>query len=217
MPSTGPAVVRYRPDVMTVRALPEAEARVTPSSRVLEFGAVFVLGGVAGALLDLIHVRTGPPSYPDSTWFGQPWWVIPEMGAAALLGPFGTIVSARVLRVGVRRDVRAFAAASVWFAAAYWTSALLRDVPWLGALVLGGTWAARVAVSRDRSLLLVVSVGMAIAGTAVEMILTNAGVFSYADPQMLGVAVWLPTLYAHAALLIVRITGLVAPREPVRR
>ena len=45
---------------------------------------LFLLGGAAGAGLDQIHVRTGVLSYASPGRLGQPWWVAPQFGAAAV-------------------------------------------------------------------------------------------------------------------------------------
>ena len=49
---------------------------------------------------------------------------------------------------------------------------------------------------------LLLSLVTAITGTLIEMILVNAGVFSYIHPDILGVPYWLPCVYACASLAV---------------
>jgi hypothetical protein len=95
----------------------------------------------------------------------------------------------------------AFATGVMWFAGAYAASGILDSHPYALATALVATWALRVALARQPASLVAYSLLLAAAGTGAEALLSAAGTFSYANPDFLGVPIWLPGLYLHGAPL----------------
>ena len=165
--------------------------------RLRTYALLFVVGGVGIAALDLMHVAAGTTSYSDPTAFGQPWWVIPQMGLATILA---TVAG----RAFVRREVarpRELPVRIMLFAGAYGVTAVL----WRNSLLLLGlllaAWAITLVVSAEGRPTVLYCVLFAAIGTGYEMALVAVGIFSYAEPEVLGVQVWLPGLYLIAGLL----------------
>ena len=153
---------------------------------------LFVAGSIGGALLDQIHVRRGVLSYPKPTVAGQPWWVAPQFGVGAL------VVERSARRVP--SPPRSVASDAAWFFGAYAATGLLRRWPRALAAVFAATWLARV---RRQPALAAYSVALALGGSAYEGWWSSTGAFSYADPDVGGVPMWLPGLYLHGAPLAV--------------
>jgi hypothetical protein len=72
---------------------------------------------------------------------------------------------------------------------------------------------ARLALGRGGDLSYVLLA--AVLGPAGEAILSAAGAFSYAHPDLIGIPLWLPALWANAGFLIRRLMMLLA--SPRRR
>lgn len=166
---------------------------------------VLVVGGLVGMLLDQIHVRGGALAYPHPTWLDQPWWVAPQFGIAFMIG------AALGLLLQRRRDPRRrelpdpgrIATDAGWFLASYVLTGALWEQPWMLTALLTGMLVGRMVRRRPDALTVGIMVLLAIAGTGWEGLLASVpDTFSYADPQLGTVPVWLPLLYVHSAPLV---------------
>jgi hypothetical protein len=160
--------------------------------------ALFAGGGVGLALCDQIHVQADVLHYDTGGFFGQAWWVPLQFGLASLAIVAGAAPFARR-----RAEPRAsdFVTGIAWFAAAYAASGIFDAHPYALAVAFVVGWSARVALARERSVLVAYSVLLAAAGTGAEAILSAAGTFDYTAPDFIGVPIWLPGLYLHGAPL----------------
>ena len=167
-----------------------------PAQRVA-IGALF--GAVLGTLGDRVHTYWGVLGYPRPLIWGEAWWVPLVMagGGIALVMAPGEL--RRALREPAGGDALAVLTASLWFAAAYLTSGLWKDRPVLLAAVFTATFVARALAWQGRARWLLAG-GAALGGPLFERLLTAAGLFHYQVPApLLGVPLWLPGLYLHAA------------------
>ena len=171
--------------------------------RPVDFVVLFGLGALVGTGADQIHVRAGVLSYPRPSEIlpGQPLWVPLLFGAAGAVLP---MLNAALLRLtprsASRGSVRAVASASLWFFAAYASTALLQSAPLLLGLALVLVWAGRVALGPAMDKVLAGPL-LALVGSLFEAGLSSTGAFQYRRPDVLLVPVWLPALYLHASLL----------------
>jgi hypothetical protein len=194
-------------------ALAAGRALVTPRRLV----ALFVFGGLGGAMCDQIHVQAGVLSYPTPWLAGQAWWVGPNFGLATLLIALGTLPFAAPLaaRAPAAPRGREIAVAAALFVAAYLASGLLAGSPRALALGYALTFAARLWPRPERGPLALYAVGLAIGGTSYEAALAGTGAFAYAAPELAGVPLWLPGLYLHgaflAALVLRKLAGSASP------
>ena len=188
--------------------------------RALAWLALAAALGLLGAALDQIHVQSGVLAYPDPAWWDQAWWV--PLNFAVLLTSLVavTIGLARIgepLLEGTATPTNgALAADFAWFAGAYALSGLVApERPGLLAATYLALWAARIAVRSDRRFLLPYGIALAIAGCTVEAVEIAFGWFSYADPGIAGVPLWLAGIYLHGAPLALgvarRLGGFAAP------
>jgi hypothetical protein len=163
---------------------------------------LFLAGSVGGILLDQIHVVGGVLSYAEPVFFGQAWWVGPQYGLATVLA----YLSARLFLRGAGTIGRSIFWDSLWFVAAYFSTAVFQES--VGFLILGllGTWIVRVWFSECRLRIAVYSLLLALVGLFYEFLLTNLGVFSYSRPQIGSVVFWLPFLYLHAGIFALSVT-----------
>ena len=160
--------------------------------------ALFAAGGLGLALCDQIHVQSGVLDYETGGFFGQGWWVPLQFGFAALAIVAG---AAPFARRRAKPGAAAFLTGTLWFLAAYAASGLFDAHPYALAAAFVVTWALRVALARQPAPLVAFSLLLAAAGTGAEAILSAAGTFAYANPDVLGVPIWLPGLYLHGAPL----------------
>jgi hypothetical protein len=160
--------------------------------------ALFAAGGIGLALCDQIHVQSGVLDYDTGGYFGQAWWVPLQFGVAALAIVAG---AAPFARGRAQPKLIDFVTGTAWFVAAYAASGLFDAYPNALAVAFVLTWALRVALAPQPASLVAYSLLLAAAGTAAEAALSAAGTFAYANPDLLGVPIWLPGLYLHGAPL----------------
>jgi hypothetical protein len=178
--------------------------------------ACFLLGATVGTLLDGIHAYGDVLTYP-STAFGRWAWFVPlEFGMLGVAA--GLVAPALERRFGPKDGIDfSFAQQAgelALFAGLYALTALVGDdQPALLAAALVALAAARLlalGVPGD----LVYALAAALLGPTVEAILVALDVFSYANPDLAGVPVWLPALWANGGLLVRRlIVPVVVPRD----
>jgi len=178
--------------------------------------AAFALGAVLGTALDAIHVYGDVETYTRET-FGELAWFVPlEFGLAGVAASLAIPILER--RFGPDRP-------PAWTPWERW-----REVPVLGGLYLlsvgvngDEAWwflgallvalAARLrfgAVRGDWAFALVA----AVVGPAAEAAIHATGAFHYTEPDILGLPVWLPALWAWGGLAIRRLFGQPAPNRP---
>ncbi len=159
---------------------------------------LFVLGGSAGAALDQIHVRTGVLSYPGASRLGQPWWVGPQFGVAAV----GILDTARLFAVGVDDPTPGQVLSDIgWFLASYVATGLIRRRPLaLGAGLLV-SFVGRISRRSDWRWVAGYAALLAAVGCWYEHRLAAIDAFEYSDPVLGNVPPWLPGLYAQGAPL----------------
>lgn len=170
-------------------------------------GLVWLVGGMAGAACDQIHVRFGVLWYPVAQLWGQPWWVMPNFGLGAIAI---ALLSQPLVRMSAARrpkepDDRDILLAGAWFLVAYVASGVWQAHP--RALLAGYviTWLARVLPRWDRQALLLHGLGLAAGGTTYEALLTQLDTFHYRQSALAGVAIWLPGIYLHGSPLALQL------------
>jgi hypothetical protein len=166
---------------------------------------VLVVGGLVGLLLDQIHVLGGALTYAHPSWLDQAWWVAPQFGIAFALGAtFGLLLQHRLDPERLEQpNARRILAAGVWFVAAYVATGLLWERPWLLTAILLAALLVRTLRDAPDRLTVALMLVLAVFGTGWELGLSSApGTFSYADPQLGSVPIWLPLLYVHSAQLV---------------
>jgi hypothetical protein len=161
---------------------------------------LFLAGGIGGALCDQIHVQAGVLVYAHPFMLDQAWWVAPQFGVGML-----------VILVGVRPFARRTTGPSHalpdagLFLAAYGATGLFHRWPAALAVGLVVAWAARLAAHRDRAVLLVFSLLLAVGGTLYEGTLARTGAFHYTRPDLYHVPIWLPGIYLNGAALALHV------------
>ncbi len=156
-----------------------------------------LLGGALCFALDHLHVAFGVLFYPHPVFWGQAWWVFPLFAGAtmAMIGGARLLLpAAATARPEGWRDI-------VRLVAAYGFTALAAGRPLVVLATLLLTFVATRAASwrGDSPGLLVFCAVSAVAGTGWEILWSGMGMFTYVHPDLLGVPVWLPALYLHAA------------------
>ena len=164
--------------------------------------ALFAFGAVAGSLLDALHTHSGTTVYARVWFFEMSAWTPLIFALAGLTVGLSYPMAERLTG---RRPGRALTWAEAWigfalFGGLYAVSAYLpasNEVK-LVLLTLGAAglfaWLART------SLALLLLVLTAVIGPLVEAALVHTGFFAYTRPDVLGVAMWLPSLYAAGSV-----------------
>jgi hypothetical protein len=173
---------------------------------VTRLAVCFGLGALLGTLLDGIHLYGDVESYPHPAFGRWAWFVPLEFGTAGVL--VGLLIPHLERLVGPQEPpywpplVRV--AELCLLVAAYVSTVLLADAPLVVTLALVTLLAVRLrfaAVRGDWAYAL----AAAVAGPAVEAALAATGAFEYADPDIAGIPIWLPALWANGGLLIRRL------------
>ena len=187
----------------------------------------FCLGALVGTLLDGIHVYGDVLSYPDPALGRWAWFVPLEFGAAGALA--GALIPSLEARFGPRETPRWTPAMRLaelgLLVTAYLATVLLDDAPAAVALGLLVLLAARLALWGVRGDWVYAAVA-AVAGPLAEAVISAAGAFDYSEPDLAGIPLWLPLLWANGGLFIRRLLAPVvlapsgraaAPGRPGRR
>jgi hypothetical protein len=171
--------------------------------------ALFVAFGLVATVCDQVWVRLGVLVYPRPFLFGQAWWVPLLFGAVGVVFVYLAVYLTRILlpaSTPPARDPggRALLSAA-WFVAAYLAGGLFDAQATTLAVLLLILWLARLAESSRslRELLVIAGLGIAIAagGSLGEAVFSWLGLMRYPRPDFLGLPLWLPALWLHAALL----------------
>ena len=161
-----------------------------------------LLGATLGTALDTLEVYSGVERYPRPMLLGVAWWVPLLFGAAAVaIGYSHPLVDPLISRTRPYRRLSGSIGELTWLILAYLISASpLDSLARVGliAIIYLNFWLLAGRSWQDLLLAFVT----AVTGTLTEMILVNAGVFSYTHPDILGVPYWLPGLYACASLAV---------------
>jgi hypothetical protein len=175
----------------------------SPSSLSLARAALlFGFGAVVGSGLDALHTHSGTTLYASPWVFAMSVWTPLLFGLAGLSVGLSYPLAERLTgrRPGRRLSWLEVSAGFATFAVLYALSGYLPVsngskllVLLAGAAVLF-VWLARTAVA------LALAVLTAIIGPLVEAAFVHAGLFGYRAPDVLGVAMWLPALYASGSI-----------------
>jgi len=166
----------------------------------------FLLGALLGTVLDGIHLYGDVESYPE-TLFGRWAWFVPlEFGAVGALA--GAAIPWVERLVGPPSPPHWSPAARIAelfvLVAAYVSTAVLADAPVLVSVLLVLLLAARLLLGPVQGDWAYAAIA-AVAGVTVEALLSVAGVFDYADPDLAGIPMWLPLLWANGGIFIRRL------------
>ena len=150
----------------------------------------FMVGGIVGVLCDQIHVHYGVLYYASPWLWGQAWWVLPLFGATTV----GVLHGAKLFMRASIGEHELYGSAA-WFFAAYWASGMWHGHPY----GLAVCYALFLALRTTHGVTWLFGLGIAAGGVLVEWLLTSLGLFTYRHPDLLGLPLWLPGLYAHSA------------------
>jgi hypothetical protein len=179
-------------------------------------GAAFALGAALGTALDALHAYGDVETYPHAELGRLGWFVPLEFGLAGVAATLA--VPALERRFGPPRPPR-------WsLPERLLEVALIAGL--YGLTVLGNGSPAPFVLA---VLLIVLAIRLtlfsttgdwafalagAVLGPAVEAILAAIGVFHYTEPDIAGVPMWLPAIWANGGLLVRRVFGpLAVPQQ----
>jgi hypothetical protein len=169
--------------------------------------ACFLLGAALGTLLDGIHVYGDVESYENPAFGRWAWFVPLEFGLAGLAAGLAVPLIERIAGPPAppRFDMARRAVETALFATAYAATAVLdgSGALWLaaGLSALLGVRLVVAAVPGDWAYAL----AGAVLGPAAEIAILQTGAFEYAHPDVAGIPIWLPALWANGGLLIRRL------------
>jgi hypothetical protein len=184
----------------------------------LRLGVCFALGAVTGTLLDGIHAYGDVLSYPHPAFGRWAFFVPLEFGLlgmlAGMLAPTLERIAGATPAFPIAERVREL----VVFAFLYLATAIV-PADWRFALAaaLTALALARLARGSARGDWLYVLLAAAL-GPAGEALMSALGAFEYRDPDVAGVPIWLPALWANGGFLIRRlIVPVVMPSGAARK
>lgn len=163
---------------------------------------LLAIGATLGPCLDALHTYSGSIWYAEPQLFRSVWWCPPLFAFAGF-----SIGMPRVF-IDQQLDGKLMpvsGAAVAWklglFVFGYALSGFLPAPWWVKAVVLTVLFLAALYPVDTRGALLG-ALGAAFGGWFVEWQLTGRALFTHRDTQLLGVAGWIPPLYALAAVAI---------------
>ena len=192
------------------------QRRETRLSRPARLAAAFALGATLGTALDAIHAYGDVESYPNEVLGRLGWFVPIEFGLAGVASALAVPLLERAFGEGRPPPW------TVW--------ERLRELP-----LLAGLYVTSVGVNGPEATLFLVALLVllaarlafagtrgdwafalfaAIAGPAAEATIHALGAFDYTEPDLLGLPLWLPALWANGGLAIRRIFGGLSVPEP---
>jgi hypothetical protein len=165
---------------------------------------LFLFGATVGSALDGIHTWSHTTEYPSPIFLKMAWWTPPVFGMAALATGIAYPLVEKITRrdVATARTRREAMTAFAAFVILYFTSGYLRaeNPVKLAVLAIGALYLwARFARTREAALL---ALAAAIAGPVVEIVLVSFGAFRHLQPDVLGIPMWLPALYAAGSIAL---------------
>jgi hypothetical protein len=166
-------------------------------------------GGAVCLILDHLHATHGVLWYPRPVLWDQAWWVFPLFATATVAVLAGARLVRRLFRGAVLPSPTASALVgdALAFVTAYASTSFFHASPTALALVLGGFWAARVALGMP-GWVVVFCLLTALVGPAVEATISATGAFFYHHPDVVGVTRWLPPLYLFVGVVGVQLERL---------
>ena len=174
--------------------------------RAARLAICFCLGAVLGTLLDGIHVYGDVESYPDPLLGRWAWFVPLEFGLAGAFA--GALIPALERLAGPpwppHWPLRVRIAELCLIVAAYLSTVVLDAAPVLLTTGLVALLAIRLTFRPVPGDLLYALIGAAV-GPAVEATISALGAFDYSDPDVLGIPMWLPALWALGGIFIRRL------------
>ena len=161
----------------------------------------FALGATVGSALDAIHTHSGTTVYASEIGLKMAWWTPPLFGLAGLGTGIGYPLAERRLKQSIPSSTwRSALAAFVLFVGLYFVSGYMpaSNAMKLGVLAIGAC--ALLGFFARTRIALGLSVLAAIVGPLVEITLISQGAFRHLQPDVLGIPIWLPALYASGSL-----------------
>jgi hypothetical protein len=181
---------------------------------------LFLLGATVGSALDAIHTHSGTTVYTHIVGWQMAWWTPPLFGLAGLSTGTAYPLMERVTKRQVpdtswARALGGFAL----FAALYFASGYLPASNVVKLVVLLAGAAVLFATVARAPLALGVAVIAAIVGPVVEIVLVSQNQFRHLQPDVAGIPIWLPALYASGSIAFGVVgkkiaTALTAREEP---
>lgn len=163
---------------------------------------LFLVGAFVGTLLDMIHVKSGVLYYPKPFYpWGQAWWVPLLFGVAAIVLVRGYRIVADL--AGARDPSPSSGSltnAAIGFVLAYAATGIFHQQELLLLVGLIVAWSLHQRAHPGQGTG-PYAIAVAIGGSLFESFLSSTGAFYYTEPDLLGIPIWLPALYLHAALL----------------
>ena len=177
---------------------------------------LFAFGAVGGSALDALHVHSGTTAYAHPWVFEMSPWVPLIFGLVGLSVGVSYPLAERL--TGLRADRRPswteVSLGFALFAALYAMSGYLptSNLVRLVVVSLGAAglylWLARTKLA------LALAVVAAVIGPLAESAIVHSGFFAYRYPDLLGVTMWLPALYAGGSVAFGTLGHKVVGGEP---
>jgi len=162
-----------------------------------------LLGATLGVALDWVHVASGTTAYTEPAMFGLAWWVPLLFSAAAVAMGLARPLAERLTdRMSTELTTSGAMTGLGIFVAAYLASSFLPFPSLVVAAIISVLFLCAWGTSDGTALGFGLAFATAVIGTAVEVGLTAAGVFTHAHQELAGVAAWLPALYATAQMSV---------------
>ena len=165
---------------------------------------LFLFGATVGSALDAIHTYSGTTAYPQPVAFRMAWWTPLLFGFAGLSTGLAYPIVERLRRRPIAKDatLARVTGSFALFALLYLASGFLPASNAVKlAVLLAGDVALFATVAKTREALALAACA-AVIGPATEIVLVAQGAFRHLQPDVFGIPIWLPALYAAGSFAI---------------
>ena len=175
-------------------------------TRLLPFS---ILGAIVATLCDANHIFTETLSYPEPFLFDQALFVLPGFFVAftimALNYHYATPLFPKSAENGISMSagtLAPFVESFLFFMMIYLMSGFGNYHPVLLSVIFFGSFFIRLALTYEKTFILLFAILLGIGGMVVEGAMTQVDLVHYREPEIFGVPYWLGGVYMHGALAL---------------
>ncbi len=162
---------------------------------------------------EIIMVHLGVVSFTRPNYLGLPWWLPLAFGLVVLGSVILFTLADQLFKTILKFNPNWLAFEYVIISGFYLSIFFFRQFPYLLTIGLFFAVVIKLIFLYEDLDILFFLFGACI-GPTVEIILISLGLFSFNDPDFLGMPYWLPVFWGNVALALRRVAWVLTPRAP---
>ena len=171
----------------------------------------FCLGLLTFTPWEIIMVKLGVVEFAYPNYLGLPWWIPLTFGLVVLGCVLLFTMADYLFKIQLNFNPNWLAFEYVLISLFYLSIFFFRQYPYLLSLGLFFVVLVRLIFFHEEMDFLFFVFGACVGPTA-EIILISLGLFSFSDPDFMGMPFWLPVFWGNVALALRRVAWVLTPR-----